>query len=139
MERELQRLEREERRRQASARLSFQRIAKQQRFMSRTGSIAIGAIVFCFISLLLIGYESATSFSELFSAPPGEEGAGRIVLIAIAIVVFFLLVLVAFGLYIIVWSRNKKKWLEQEQEILRKELDGLAKQKEALRQQLEQG
>ncbi len=139
MELELRRLEREERRRRASAELAFERIARQQRFMSRTGMMAIGAIAFCLVSLLLIAYESATSFASLFTAAEGEENPGLVILAAIGIVVLFLLALAAFGVYLFIWSARKRKWLQQEEEILRTELEGLTRRKEDLRQQLEQG
>lgn len=135
---ELEQIEREEKRRQAGAKLSFERIAKQQRFMWQTGMIAILAIAFCLVSLLLIAYEALTSFSSLLTVPaPGDEWASYAVLGALAIAVIFLLMLAGFGVYIFLWAARKKKWLENEEELLRKELESLAKQKEAIRKSLQ--
>jgi flagellar basal body-associated protein FliL len=134
MQPELERLEKEEKRKQTGARLAFERISKQRRFLSRTALIAVVAVAFSVVSLLLIALMSFSSFSVLF-APSADEGAGMdsagiVVLAAIAIAILFLLALAGFGIYILIWSSKKKAALTQEEQAIRNGLDNFHRDKE---------
>ncbi len=140
MQPELDRLEKEEKRKKTGAKLAFERIAKQRNLMSRTSLIAIIAVLFSVVSMAVIAFESSTTFSDLFAVPvegsSADQAATAVVLVGIGVVAFFLLGLAGFGIYILVWSSKKKAALLKEEQAIRKDLDDFYRQKEILRQEL---